>query len=196
MPPKHASKRATACSPGGAPEPEPAEAAKKRRVVVSMACDRCRSRKSKCDGKRPICTPCTNQSQVCRYATEVSVTARRQETQALREEVLHLRRLLERAAAAAAAAAGQEIVLDPELGARSSTCSSLQQRFLPESPSPIASPSYHDAVRATIPYTQSPLEFELMCKHPNAYHIIEPHGPSEAIANALLAFEESPFRPG
>ncbi|CAK1356419.1 unnamed protein product [Cercospora beticola] len=57
-----------------------------------------------------------------------------------------------------------------------------------------ASPSYHETVRATIPYTQSALEFELMCKHPNAYQILEPHGPSEAVANALLTFAESPFR--
>ncbi|KAM3415162.1 hypothetical protein BST61_g10285 [Cercospora zeina] len=187
MPPKHASKRASAGTPPGGGSCEPAEAAKKRRAVVSMACERCRSRKSKCDGERPVCSPCANQSQECRYATEVSVPARRQQTQALREEVVRLRALLERAAA------GSGMTLD---AASASTPSSLQQTLLPGSLSPIASPSDHDAVRATIPYTQSPLEFELMCKHPNACHVLEPHGPSGAIANALLTFEESPFLPG
>ncbi|KAM3415163.1 hypothetical protein BST61_g10285 [Cercospora zeina] len=163
MPPKHASKRASAGTPPGGGSCEPAEAAKKRRAVVSMACERCRSRKSKAS----------------------SVTGNGQ-------------------SAALARINRRNADTPPKCPSppgdskhrRSEKRCSLQQTLLPGSLSPIASPSDHDAVRATIPYTQSPLEFELMCKHPNACHVLEPHGPSGAIANALLTFEESPFLPG
>lgn len=37
------------------------------RKRVSQACDRCRSRKDKCDGKKPVCSTCAAQDQVCSY---------------------------------------------------------------------------------------------------------------------------------
>lgn len=37
------------------------------RKRVSQACDRCRSRKDKCDGKRPVCSTCAALDQVCSY---------------------------------------------------------------------------------------------------------------------------------
>jgi Fungal specific transcription factor domain/Fungal Zn(2)-Cys(6) binuclear cluster domain len=37
------------------------------RKRVSQACDRCRSRKDKCDGVRPVCSTCAALDQVCSY---------------------------------------------------------------------------------------------------------------------------------
>jgi hypothetical protein len=37
------------------------------RKRVSQACDRCRSRKDKCDGKKPVCSTCAALDQVCSY---------------------------------------------------------------------------------------------------------------------------------
>ncbi|KAG0646699.1 Quinic acid utilization activator [Hyphodiscus hymeniophilus] len=41
------------------------------RKRVSQACDRCRSRKDKCDGKRPACTTCTTNGRDCSYDANV-----------------------------------------------------------------------------------------------------------------------------
>lgn len=39
----------------------------KKRLRVSRACDQCRRRKDKCDGRQPICQPCSNIKRVCTY---------------------------------------------------------------------------------------------------------------------------------
>lgn len=41
------------------------------RKRVSQACDKCRSRKDKCDGKRPACTTCTANGRACSYEANV-----------------------------------------------------------------------------------------------------------------------------
>lgn len=41
------------------------------RKRVSQACDRCRSRKDKCDGKKPACSTCTTHGRICSYDTNV-----------------------------------------------------------------------------------------------------------------------------
>jgi len=41
------------------------------RIRVSQACDRCRSRKDKCDGKKPACSTCTTHGRTCSYDTNV-----------------------------------------------------------------------------------------------------------------------------
>lgn len=41
------------------------------RKRVSQACDRCRSRKDKCDGGKPSCSTCTTHGRVCSYDTNV-----------------------------------------------------------------------------------------------------------------------------
>lgn len=41
------------------------------RKRVSQACDRCRSRKDKCDGRKPSCSTCTTHGRVCSYDTNV-----------------------------------------------------------------------------------------------------------------------------
>lgn len=41
------------------------------RKRVSQACDRCRSRKDKCDGKKPSCSTCATHGRICSYDTNV-----------------------------------------------------------------------------------------------------------------------------
>jgi hypothetical protein len=38
-----------------------------KRQRVSRACDQCRGRKDKCDGKQPVCSTCESTSQQCSY---------------------------------------------------------------------------------------------------------------------------------
>jgi len=41
------------------------------RKRVSQACDRCRSRKDKCDGKKPACSTCLSNGRECSYDANV-----------------------------------------------------------------------------------------------------------------------------
>jgi hypothetical protein len=41
------------------------------RKRVSQACDRCRSRKDKCDGKKPTCSTCLTNGRECSYDANV-----------------------------------------------------------------------------------------------------------------------------
>ncbi|RDL31481.1 uncharacterized protein BP5553_09690 [Venustampulla echinocandica] len=41
------------------------------RKRVSQACDKCRSRKDKCDGKKPACSTCISNARTCSYDTNV-----------------------------------------------------------------------------------------------------------------------------
>ncbi|KAF3798933.1 Transcriptional activator protein acu-15 [Colletotrichum gloeosporioides] len=41
--------------------------ARDKAARIGQACLRCQSKKIKCDGKQPSCTPCTNRSHDCQY---------------------------------------------------------------------------------------------------------------------------------
>lgn len=41
------------------------------RKRVSQACDKCRARKDKCDGKKPSCSTCITNGRVCAYDANV-----------------------------------------------------------------------------------------------------------------------------
>ncbi|KAF2395715.1 hypothetical protein EJ06DRAFT_260707 [Trichodelitschia bisporula] len=49
-------------------------AALRKRTVINSACRACRKRKSRCDGKRPVCTTCQNKSSNCEYEIDPGVT--------------------------------------------------------------------------------------------------------------------------
>ncbi|KAI9163631.1 N-terminal fungal transcription regulatory domain-containing protein [Paramyrothecium foliicola] len=54
--------------PHSAPEPTSGELeAKRRRVVVAIACDACRRKKIRCDGGRPACYTCRDSTTPCVY---------------------------------------------------------------------------------------------------------------------------------
>jgi hypothetical protein len=55
---------------GGGPSSPPSEGAAQRRersAIAAQACETCRSRKSRCDEKRPRCSLCTRLGVECRY---------------------------------------------------------------------------------------------------------------------------------
>ncbi|KAF4635973.1 hypothetical protein G7Y89_g2103 [Cudoniella acicularis] len=54
---------------GLAPKSKPSKQPPRKRV--SQACDRCRSRKDKCDGKKPACSTCTSNGRTCSYDANV-----------------------------------------------------------------------------------------------------------------------------
>ncbi|KAK9235283.1 fungal-specific transcription factor domain-containing protein [Lipomyces kononenkoae] len=43
---------------------------RRRRKHISKACDECRRRRAKCDGRRPSCTPCVSRTIDCNYRAE------------------------------------------------------------------------------------------------------------------------------
>lgn len=58
-------------STGGGPSSEAASTGPApKRMRVSRACEQCRSRKAKCDGKTPTCSPCVTLSQPCTYGAQ------------------------------------------------------------------------------------------------------------------------------
>lgn len=63
--------------PAASPRHEPPPVQSKR-ARVSLACAACRTRKTKCDGKRPQCSECVTRDSCCRYTeTESTQTKRR-----------------------------------------------------------------------------------------------------------------------
>ncbi|KAK5265338.1 hypothetical protein LTR96_009240 [Exophiala xenobiotica] len=63
-----------------------------KRPRVSLACQRCKIRKQKCDGKHPACSNCTRTRSECRYVTSNAPRAAEQRlyTKALEERVAEL----------------------------------------------------------------------------------------------------------
>jgi len=45
-----------------------------RRPQIAVACNRCRHRKTKCDGARPYCGPCAGSGQDCFYVADADAT--------------------------------------------------------------------------------------------------------------------------
>ncbi|EME40086.1 hypothetical protein DOTSEDRAFT_74819 [Dothistroma septosporum NZE10] len=182
---RSASKRLKSSLPGaGAPAP------RKKRTVVTLACDRCRLRRMKCDGLRPSCKTCAAMSHACRYDSESSRPTR-QNNQALRDEVVSLRRQL---------AAGPHADSSSDLMTRINTDKNGTHGVQPGLRQGTSifrlgirnSPSNHQALRATLPFTETALEYELARKHPNAYRVIEPYENPDAVARALLGFGNPP----
>lgn len=44
----------------------------RKRTQTSIACEFCRAKKSRCDGKRPTCTPCQKRHKICVYPPDES----------------------------------------------------------------------------------------------------------------------------
>lgn len=189
MAPKNAPKRLQSLSPSST---DPT--GRQKRTVTVLACNRCRLKKVKCDGLRPACATCNKHSQICRYDSELPRPTR-QNNEELRNEGLNSQQQIARLHAQPDA--GSSIVKNT-LATR---MIDVQASWLPlvpgiTMPSPDARPSPHKAARATLPYTETSLEYELFCKHPDAYHIIEPYEHPDVVANTLLGFGSSPFRYG
>ncbi|KJZ78743.1 hypothetical protein HIM_02134 [Hirsutella minnesotensis 3608] len=66
----------------GAPDPNKF---KRKRQQVLAACSTCQTRKSKCDGRRPVCGPCATLKHQCHYTTPEGMSARDARRQRLEE---------------------------------------------------------------------------------------------------------------
>lgn len=98
----------------------------------------------------------------------------RQQNESLKTQVADLKRQLEHSRASSAS----EPPASAPMGTRSRA--SLNN---------IGSwPSFHLVQRGSLPYTQTPLEFELMSKHPNAYQVLEPYADPGTVAQSLVHF--------
>lgn len=67
------------------------------RRKLAVACDACRQRKQKCDGQRPICTPCKSRKTECSYETqpdETRYSAIKRKTENLEKETQAYKELL------------------------------------------------------------------------------------------------------
>jgi len=67
------------------------------RRKLAVACDACRQRKQKCDGQRPICTPCKSRKTECSYETqpdETRYSAIKRKTENLEKESQAYKELL------------------------------------------------------------------------------------------------------
>ncbi|KAF1348955.1 hypothetical protein BDV97DRAFT_297385 [Delphinella strobiligena] len=77
-------------------EPRDPRAAKPKRAVVHVACLACRKLRIKCDGQRPLCTPCSRREEACEYDVEANTTrtsALKRKNETLEREVEHYKEL-------------------------------------------------------------------------------------------------------
>lgn len=75
--------------PGGSQPPSEGPETSKKRKVISLACQRCRSRKVRCDGERPACSQCCSRGVSCHYDDDPGTTTRaylRQEFQRIEHD--------------------------------------------------------------------------------------------------------------
>ncbi|KAH7191734.1 uncharacterized protein B0J16DRAFT_393706 [Fusarium flagelliforme] len=137
----------------------------RKRPHVKVACNRCRAKKISCDGNRPTCNRCSGSDNVCVYAqkedTRLGALERQLADVQLQLEqhqdiVQHLRSAPEHDALATI----RRLKSTPHLEA---VLSSIRNSMTRKRPSDI------EAARATLPFTQSGLEFELAVLHGNAY---------------------------
>ncbi|KAJ3498502.1 hypothetical protein NLG97_g1076 [Lecanicillium saksenae] len=70
-----------------APDGQPPLSVVARRKPVSIACDRCRTQKTRCDGARPVCAHCRQRSVVCIYEAEETRKTRLETLEAQRDAV-------------------------------------------------------------------------------------------------------------
>ncbi|KAK1243251.1 hypothetical protein MKX07_003879 [Trichoderma sp. CBMAI-0711] len=63
---------------------EAVENNKRRRVSVTVACNACRRKKTRCDGKRPVCSACKIAQIDCTYRDDSGLS---EESQSLLQEI-------------------------------------------------------------------------------------------------------------
>lgn len=76
-------------------DPSSSSSSTKRKLAV--ACGACRQRKQRCDGLRPICTPCKTRKTECQYETqpdETRYSAIKRKTENLEKEAQDYKELL------------------------------------------------------------------------------------------------------
>ncbi|KFA79959.1 hypothetical protein S40288_05116 [Stachybotrys chartarum IBT 40288] len=76
-------------------KPPPVERAGLSKGAVTLACNPCRKRKSKCDGVKPACSPCASRQWPCVYRTPVIPAIAQHELVELQDTLQQYRRVLD-----------------------------------------------------------------------------------------------------
>ncbi|KAI1769088.1 hypothetical protein GGR53DRAFT_517512 [Hypoxylon sp. FL1150] len=156
----------------------------KKRTVSKAACNNCRLKKIRCDGKRPSCTACNKAGVECNFVTassdETPFMALKREVESLRrstEDVLELFDLLESAPEAVSldilrrlksARSNSEVASDP-----SDVLASVKKDLEDDHLLPVKL-SNRQLMAGLIPETQQTPEYELMMRCPTAYPMLMP----------------------
>ncbi|KAI9151383.1 hypothetical protein HJFPF1_08585 [Paramyrothecium foliicola] len=144
---------------------------KRKRVVAQVACDRCRIKKISCNGARPSCKGCIQRKTPCVYETEHNETRR----MAMDRQISQLRERLEQ---------HHDLIQHLRSAPEDEAIATIRRlRATPDLEAVLSSagpsitlkrPSESEAARATLPLTQSRLEFELTVLHGKAYLALLP----------------------
>ncbi|KAF5024181.1 hypothetical protein F66182_3745 [Fusarium sp. NRRL 66182] len=154
--------------------------AKRRRANRPNACEKCRLKKARCDGKRPSCSQCERWGTSCVYSVDHLANVERELKQ--HRDIL---RLLMSLPEDEAAAAHRHLRSTSNLSdALSSIQGSMHGRHQPSS---------MQIAQAISPPTSSSLEFELTVRHPIAYPTLIPLDvPSLRLDPRLKPVQRSP----
>ncbi|KAI1843691.1 hypothetical protein JX266_010137 [Neoarthrinium moseri] len=132
------------------------ETIKRRRVGVQVACNACRTKKTRCDGERPTCSPCQ------RRGTECAWSDKREPN----DETLEVLELLK--------SAPEKTAIDILRLLRTSGDVRAVLSMVNGGMDGKHRPSDRDASLAMTMSAQSPLELELMVRNPNSYPTLRP----------------------
>ncbi|EXA28888.1 hypothetical protein FOVG_19546 [Fusarium oxysporum f. sp. pisi HDV247] len=140
---------------------------KRRRVAVKVACNRCRQRKTQCDGQRPTCSSCMRTGVDCQY-DQTGANALAEKNEELQQELKTLTALVDRLRNSSeedAFSLIRQLKTTPDV---SEILASVRE------PPPIKQPSSHQCALAILPPTQSFVEYELTILHDFSYPALEP----------------------
>ncbi|KAI0146049.1 hypothetical protein F4776DRAFT_390974 [Hypoxylon sp. NC0597] len=156
----------------------------KKRTVSKAACNNCRLKKIRCDGKRPFCTACTKAGMECNFVTassdETPFMALKREVESLRrstEDMAEIFDLLESAPDAVSLDILRRLksTRNQAEGANdpSDVLASVKKDLEGEPLLPVRL-SNRQLMAGLIPETQQTPEYELMMRCPTAYPMLIP----------------------
>ncbi|KAI1467078.1 uncharacterized protein F4812DRAFT_48310 [Daldinia caldariorum] len=156
----------------------------KKRTVSKAACNNCRLKKIRCDGKRPSCTACTKAGVKCNFVTassdETPFMALKREVESLRrstEDMLEIFDLLESAPDAVSLDILRRLKSTRNPGEGTNDTSDVLasvKKDLEDEPLLPVKISNRQLMAGLIPETQQTPEYELMMRCPNAYPMLIP----------------------
>ncbi|KAF3065160.1 zinc finger protein [Daldinia childiae] len=156
----------------------------KKRTVSKAACNNCRLKKIRCDGKRPACTACSKAGVECNFVTassdETPFMALKREVESLRrstEDMLEIFDLLESAPDAVSLDILRRLKSTRNLAEGASDTSDILtsvKKDLEDDPLLPVKLSNRQLMAGLIPETQKTPEYELMIRCPTAYPMLIP----------------------
>ncbi|KAI1393793.1 uncharacterized protein F4822DRAFT_25535 [Hypoxylon trugodes] len=156
----------------------------KKRTVSKAACNNCRLKKIRCDGKRPSCTACSKAGVECNFVTassdETPFMALKREVESLRrstEDMLEIFDLLESAPDAVSLDILRRLKSNRNAAEGANETSDVLayvKKNLEDDPLLPVKLSNRQLMAGLIPETQQTPEYELMVRCPTAYPMLIP----------------------